>query len=343
MYDFKIYLPISNSDPILVFHAWIADKESYYLQEVPKFGIHNTYKRLFIDMLNGTLHTTDIKVHEDGEVEYIKKSIASCGSEINEDYLNCCQQYLENEFNIIVNIESFEMYPMLKLRYDAPDMNLEYGISPYVAKKIYSFTNEFVDIIQANNTNYGGVLQQQAEAGSTVILYLSEKIDSDANNIIIRAINDINSGNIDRDFANSNHKLALLYKKIIKKMMELKQIKDLKIFEISIYNERGDIENKNVNLSKISLIESQLFGDKIEKEGIVRKPAFQMKSKPHIHSAEIDIDDKVYAVHIDTQNENFEQLKRILRENEGKKVSISGYKIAEYTIVASHISVIAKT
>ncbi len=344
MYDFKMYLPASNSDPILVFHAWIADKNSYYLQEVPKFGIHETYKKLFIDILNGTLQTTNIIVHDNGEVEYIENSIvSSCGDEIDEDYFKCCKQYLESEFKVKVEVDFFEMHPMLDLRYDAPDMNLEYGISPHISKKIYSFTNELVDIVQANNTNYGGVLQQQAQAGSTIIPYLSERIDSQANEIIERVISDINNENIDSSFANSDNRLAPLYKKIVKKMTELKQIKDLDTFEIFIYNRNGEKEKKSVDLSKISLIENQLFGDRVEKRGIVRKPAFQMKSKPHIYSAEIDIDDKVYAIHIDIQNENFDQLQRILRENEGKKVSISGYKTAEYTILASYISVIAET
>lgn len=339
MYDFRLYLPALNSDPTLVFHAWIADRESYYLQEVPKFGIHETYKKLFIDMLNATLQTTDISINDDGEAEYIENSIASsCGEEINEAYFECCKQYLESAFRVIVEVESFEMHPMLELRYDAPDMNLEYGISPHISKKLYSFTSEFVDLIQANNTDYGGVLQQQAQAGSTVIPYLSEKIDLNANNIIKKVINDINNGAIDRDFANSNDQMASLYKKMVKKMTELKQIKDLETFEIFIYNENEEREKISVDLSQISLIGSQLFGDQIEKQGIVRRPAFQMKSKPNIHSAEIDIDDKVYAVHLDTQNESFEQLKRILRENEGREVVIEGYKEAEYTILASRIS-----
>ena len=339
MYDFKLYLPTLNSDPTLVFHAWIADRESYYIQEVPKFGIHETYKKLFIDMLNATLRTTDISINDDGEAEYTESSIvSSCGDEINEAYFECCKQYLESTFRVIVEVESFEMHPMLELRYDAPDMNLEYGISPHVSKKLYSFTSEFVDLIQANNTDYGGVLQQQAQAGSTIIPYLSEKIDLDANNIIIRVINDINNGTIDRDFANSNTPLASLYKKMVKKMTELKQIKDLETFEIFIYNENEEKERKSVDLSQISSIGSQLFGERIEKRGMVRIPAYALKSRPNIHSATIVIDNKDFSIHLDIQNESFEQLKRILRENEGREVIIEGYKEAEYTILASRIS-----
>jgi len=344
MYDFKIYLPTSDSDSILVFHAWIADKESYYLREVPKFGIHETYKKLFIDMLNGTLQTTDILINDNGEVEYIENSIASsCGNEISEVYFNCCQEYLKNKFEVITKVESFKMHPMFDLRYDAPDMNLEYGISPNISKKLYSFTNELVDVIQANNTNYGGVLQQQAQAGSTVIPYLSEKIDTNANAIIKQVIDDINNGNINRDFANSNNHLAPLYKKIVKKMTELKRIKDLETFEIFIYNENGEKEKKDVDLSKIGRISSQLFGDYIQKRGMVRIPAYPLKSKQSIYSATIVIDDKDFSVHLDMQNESFERLKRILKENEGREVIIEGYKEAEYTILASHISIVVET
>ncbi len=339
MYDFKLYLPALNSDPVLVFHAWIADRESYYLQEVPKFGIHETYKKLFIDMINGTLETTDLSINDDGEAVYSNSSISSiCGNAINDDYFECCKQYLENAFRVIVEVDSFEMHPMLELRYDAPDMNLEYGLSPHVSKKLYSFTSELVDLIQVNNTDYGGVLQQQAQAGSTMIPYLSEKIDLQANAIIERVINDINNGNIDRNFANSNDILAPLYKKMVKKMTELKQIKDLETFEIYIYNENGEREIKSVDLSQISLIGNQLFGDQVEKRGTVRIPAYPLKSKPHIHSATVVIEDKDYSIHIDIQNESFEQLKRILRENEGREVTIEGYKEAEYTISATHIS-----
>ncbi len=339
MYDFRLYLPALNSDPVLIFHAWIADRESYYLQEVPKFGIHETYKKLFVDMLNGTLETTDLSINDDEEAVYTESSIASsCGDEINEDYFECCKQYLENAFRVIVEVQYFEMRPMLELRYDAPDMNLQYGISPHISKKLYSFTSEFVDLIQANNTDYGGVLQQRAEVGSTVIPYISEKIDLHTNALIERVINDINNGAIDRDFANSNNPLAPLYKKMVKKMTELKQIKDLETFEIFIYNENGNRERKFVDLSQISLIGNQLFGDQIEKQGTVRIPAYPLKSKPNIHSATVVIEDKDFSIHIDIQNESFERLKRILRENEGREVIIEGHKEAEYTITATHIS-----
>lgn len=339
MLDFKMFLPAeSPEDNILVFHAWIADRDSYYIQEVPEFGIHDAYKKLFIDMIDGTMFTKEIDILHDSGILYNERKIVDCGDSVDEAYLQCCIAFLNHSFGLVATVESFEMRPMLDLRYDAPDMNLEYGISPHISKKIYSFTSEFVDIIQANNTYYGGVLQHQAQAGSTIVPYFSEKHDPEANRIIIQAIDDINYGNIDRDFANAEERYSLLYKKIIKKISELKSIKDLETFQVSIFNEEGERIIKSIDLSQISSIENQLFGDATDATGTVRRPAFRLKSKPNIYSAEVDIEDNVHAIHIDTQNEYFEQLERVLRENEGREVIIEGYKTAEYTILASRIS-----
>jgi len=340
MVDFKIYLPGGETEEnILVFHAWVADRDSYYLHPVPEFGIHDTFKKLFIDLLKGTLSTTEIDM-SGGTINYIDNNVSNCENEDIEAYLSCAGEFLDTHFGNIVETYSFIMHQMIDLRFDGHDLNLEHGIEPDSAKKIYTFANDFVDIMQANNTDFGGVLQRQAQAGSTLIPFLTDQLDNEALSVIRTAIEDINNGQIDREFANGNDRFSLLYKKITKKIADLKGIKDLETFNISLYNTIGDQINLDIDLRQLAMINEQLYGNQINYTGTVRKAAYQLKSRPAIHSAEVDINGKVYSIHLNTQNESFEVFKRRLRENEGRRVSIDGYQIAERTIEASHISVL---
>lgn len=341
MIDFKIYLPgREGEENTLVFHAWIADRESYYLQEVPGLGIHKTYEKLLIDLLNGSLSTNAIEIGEDGQVSYIEKSVSECTDENINAYLEYGANFLRDSFGSVIEIDSFEMHPMIDLRFDSHNLNYAHGIKPGASKKIYNFSNELIDIMQANNTDYGGVLQAVPKASSTLVPYLTDQLDDSALEILRRCINDINHGNVDRDFANSTDPFASLYKKFTKKMSELKSVKDLETFRISLYKIDGEKVDLDINLEQLSTIDNQLFGNTVQHEGTIRQAAYQMKSQPHIHRAEVDIDGIVYSIHLNSFDESFPRLKRVLRENEGRNIRIDGYQKGERTIEASHISVL---
>ncbi|DAB41144.1 MAG TPA: hypothetical protein CFH81_02260 [Sulfurovum sp. UBA12169] len=331
MYDFKMFLNAGGND-ILMFRAWVVDEDTYYLQEVPNFKIHESYKNIFLSALNGELSIQEFEI-ENEQVNIHERS--QVHHENIEGIFNAASSFIAQYYGLRTTFEQITLKNMVRFRYDGPELNIGYGLDPNIAGKIYHTSDELIKSIAVNNTNFQGIHQVSAQAGSTVIPYISETIDTEAIEILKKAMNDIKLSMVDRDFSNSDHRLSGLYKNFIKKLVKVKSIPGIKVFELIV----GD-DDTGIKLSDLSLISdanSRLYNRQISRVGKVHRPAFSLIGNPSIYSASVIIDGKEFSVHIKTDNVNFDHMIRILNENVEQLVEVEGYTKSEATIEAVNI------
>ncbi|MGD9716476.1 MAG: hypothetical protein AB7U26_05310 [Sulfuricurvum sp.] len=333
-YDFKMFLG-EGDHRMLVFRAFVIDSNNYHFLDVPIFGIDPIYKELFLDILNGTLEYQYIdkqRVHEHENVDITRFRLEGNNFLENID----AAMHLDPEL-LGVNIEftPIELNRMIAFRYDGHDLNLDYGLSPQSANSVFDVSKGLISILCANNTDFGKVLQMPAEASSTVIPFDAEKIDLEAIDIVIRAINDINSNSIDRVFANGSERLSSLYKKFVKQLKEINKVPDLKTFEIIIDEDtRLTIDDFN----KLRDIDEQLYNEYVTKTGKIHHIENFLISKPTIYVVVVYVDEREIRLHLDSRGANFERMQRIAKENEEKMIRFSGYRQSETVFLVDQLS-----
>lgn len=331
MYDFKMFLDMGDEN-LLTFRAWVVDEKTYYIQDVPHFKVNDSDKQIFLSILEGTLEINKFEIVENDVIIHEHKP--EYGENIPSKFEGA-SAFLRDVHGISTTFEPISLQNMLRFRYDGPELNIGYGLDPKIAGKVYRVSDELMQAIAVNNTTFKGVHQVSAEAGSTVIPYISEIVDTEALVILERAMNDINNENIDVEFSESNDRYAKLYKSFIRKLETVKSIPGIEVFELIT----GDNDN-GIKIDDISLISNAnrgLYNREVSRMGTVHMPAFGLRNNPSKYTAKVIIDDCSTTIHLETVHPNFEQMKRILMENVEKKVTISGYTYSESTIVAIKI------
>jgi len=328
-YDFKMFL-----ENILVFRAYLIDEKTFYFIKVSDFDIDESYKQLFLEIIKGdfilkyylTKDLENRKLLTEPKVKLLESSNVIERIEESEKVLNTL-------FGLTVSCEEAKLNNMIAFRYDGHDLNIDYGLNPKSAGDVFSITNQLFKTIQSNNTDFGEVLQMKEIASSTVIPFQSEKIDLEALNILKRVLKDINLKTIDSKFANSQHKYAALYKNFIKQLKMLRRIKDLTTFQIIIDNKPYDIKD----LDLLKEIDDQLYKDEVSGIAKIHHLEKYLSSAPNLYSVVVVYNGNRIRFHLDKKLANFEQMLRIIKENDEKNVSFKGYKSSEEVILVSEI------
>ena len=338
-YDFRMYLKMlegSEEHDVLAFRAFVIDEETYYYLDVPGFGVDKTYKDLFLDIITGRFaldyYNIDDIGNPDAELHQYRLESQTIIDRIEE-----AKVFVYNSFGLELGYREIEMETMVAFRFDGHDLNLAYGLSPKSAGEIFAFSNEFVTTMSpANNKKFGEILQVEPKAASTTVPYIREKIDDDAIEIVKKVIGDINAKSIDRAFANqTDNEYAVMYKKLIKQFKDIRKFKDLKTFEVIFGEQRYAIDD----FEKLNKIESQLYNEQVAGTGTVHHLEKFLITKPNIFVAVVISNGNEIRLHLDINRANFEQMIRILKENEETgQISFSGYKTSEKVIFVEHIS-----
>jgi len=331
MYDFKMFLDMGDEN-LLTFRAWVVDEKTYYIQDVPHFDVNDSDKQIFLSILAGTLEINEFKIVKDDVIihEHKPNNRGDILSKFEE-----ASTFLREVHGISTTLEPISLQNMLRFRYDGPELNIGYGLDPKIAGKVYRVSDELMHAIAVNDTTFKGIHQVSAQAGSTVIPYISEVVDTEALNILEKAMTDINNENIDVVFSESNDRYAKLYKSFIRKLETVKSIPGIEVFELLTGDNKNGIKIDDISL--ISNANRGLYNREISRTGTVHMPAYILRNNPSKYSAKVIIDDCSTTIHLEVAHQNFEQMKRILIENVEKKVTISGYTYGESTIVATRI------
>jgi len=331
-YDIKFF--INNTD-ILVFRAFLVNAQSYRLISLDGFEINENYEKLFLRIINGKYKVkyydkTTFKDNQTIEAKYIE---VNKGSAIEN--IKALQNIDSQLVGVSIKSEVIELKEMLAFRYEGHSLNLADGLLPKNANKVSNITTDLISTICANNTDFGEVFQMKSRTGSTVIPFQAEKIDNDAIEILIKIIRDINSNNIDIEYIRKEYKFSILYKKIIKKLKNLRTISGLKKFEIIIDKERYSIDN----LKDLDHID--MYSQHLEGEAKVRYYAGQLKSrKNRFVLVVVREDGKDIRLHFDKQNESFEYILEKARQlYQGMQVKYSGYRESEEVILIDELRV----
>jgi len=331
MYDFKMFLDM-GVERLLTFRAWVVDEKTYYIQEVPHFEVNESDKQIFLSILEGTLEVNEYEI-VDNEVT-IHERKPDVGDDICSRFRSVAT-FLEQVHGIETTFEPIALQSMLRFRYDGPELNIGYGLDPKIAGKIYRVSDELMKAIAVNNTSFEGVHQVGAQAGSTIIPYISEIVDMEALVILERAMNDINRKSVDVAFSESDDRYAKLYKSFIRKLETVKSIPGIEVFELITGNNTEGIKIDDISL--ISHANRGLYHREVSHMGIVHMPAVVLRNNPGKYTAKVIIDDYSTSIHLAVEDPNFEHMKRMLLENWNQKVVIFGYTSGEATILATSI------
>lgn len=325
-YDFKMLL-----EDELVFRAYLVDETTYYLLEVPEYGIDESYKELFIDIIKGDFEleyyaTNDIKNNRLPDAPIKKELLATDALSRLEE----ARHLLKTLFGLSVQYEEASLEDMIAFRYDGHDLNIAYGLNPKNAGSLFSISNDLIGVVAANNTNFGEVLQMKEKVGSTIVPFKSERVDTDALNVIKKAIKDLNDNAIDSFFAQTNS----LYKMFLKKLQMLTKLKELDTFEIIINGIPYGIDD----LKSIRDIESQLYKDKVSGRAKIHHISKYLKNSPNIYSVSVLINGKSKTFHFNNQDGNFDHMIRIVKDNDEKEVDYEGFQKSEEVYYITSIS-----
>lgn len=334
-YDFKMYV---GSSDILCFRAYVIDKKNYLILDVPDLGIDDGYKNLFIKIINGEIEE---RFYDKTQIEDNKLPIPTLVKIDNETAIENLQEFdnYASFFGVNVDCVPIQLHNTISFRYDGPALNLGYGLPYSEANHLETVTNSLIKILPAaNNTDFGTILQMQPQASSTLIPYMSEKIDTGALETIKKVIDDINYGEVDTNFANNtNNKYANLYKKFILELKSLSKIKGLDKFEIKLASETDYIELINFDYLRQAARDIH----NVQVTGTASISYYRpLKSKPNKMSLVVDYNGSELYLHLDKNSENFERLEKIAQNPAQTEIYFSGYKEAELVIAATELRLI---
>jgi len=327
-YDFKMFVGNTN---ILCFRAYVVDKDNYIILDIPDLGVDDTYKDLFLRIINGEIDEIfydKTQIQNNSLPQAIEVKISSDNAIQNlQDFIA-----FDKYFGVKANCTQITLNDVIAFKYDGPALNLGYGLPYDEANHLETVTNSLIKILPApaNNTDFGTILQLQPQASSTLIPYIAEKVDTGALETIKKAIDDINYGEVDTSFANnSNNQYANLYKKFIVELKNLSKIKDLKSFEIKLATENDFIEL--INFDYLKQAARDIHNIQLSGNAIINyyRP---LKSKPNKMSLAVDYQGKEIYLHLDKNDNNFTILDRVATQPTGTNIYFSGFKSAESTI-----------
>lgn len=329
-YDIKFF--INNTD-ILVFRAFLVNAQSYRLIPLDGFEINENYEKLFLRIIHGKYKVKYYNKTTFSDNQAIKAQYREVSESSAIENIKAVQNINSELVGVSINSEVVALKEMLAFRYEGHSLNLADGLLPKNANKVSNITTDLISAICANNTDFGEVFQMESRTGSTVIPFQAEKIDNDAIEILVKIIGDINSKNIDIEYIRGVHKFSILYKKIIKKLKNLRTINGLEKFEIIIGEERYSINNLK-NLDDVDM-----YSQRLEGEAEVRYYEGQLKSRQNrFVLVVVGEDGKDIRLHFDKQNEGFEYiLKEAKSLYQGIQVKYSGYSESEEVILLDEL------
>ena len=223
---------------------WL-NKISFHILTLPKIGIHEVYKSLFLEIINGKFSKTYYKHSEISNHELGQEYQVNIDSDDALENLDKAIKLNSGLLGIKIEYVPLEMHDLFSIRYAGHNLNLEHGVLPENVNRVNILSKNLITTMKvANNTSFGEVLQMPAYAGSTVIPYLSEIIDIKALDVIRKLINDIKDEKIDKDFMhNTDNQYAELYKNFYLSLSDVRKIPDISQFQIIINGQEFSISN----------------------------------------------------------------------------------------------------
>lgn len=335
-YDFRLYMGMNSEsgyEHLLVFRAIVIDEETFYYIKVPHFGVDDSYKQIFLDIIRGDFRLKYYSLDESGTINpEIKHYSLNASSVI--DRIEEAREILGSLFGLEVSVAEMAVNDMIQFRFDGHDLNLKYGLNPKSAGSVFNIANNLMGTITNSVESFGEVYQMEPIAASTTVPYVSELIDHDALDIIKKAIYDVNHESIDASFAHSHDDpYANLYKKFIKQLKDIRSIHEIETFEVIIGGEAYGIDD----FKKLRRIDEQLYRDEVNGTGIVRYHEKILKSKPNIYVVVLDVDGRDCRLYLDVNHSRYEIMLNVLRENEDKRVMFHGFKHGETIVLADTV------
>ena len=331
-YDIKFF--IRNTD-ILVFRAFLVSATSYRLISVEGFGINENYENLFLRIIKGKFKVKYYDKSQFSDKQIAKPQYIEINKNSAIENIIAIQEIPNQLVGVSIKSKVVELTPMLSFRYEGYSLNLKDGLLPKNANKVSNITTKLISEICVNNTDFGEVYQMGSRTGSTIIPFLSEKVDTNATNILIKIISDINKNDIDLKYIRENNKFSDLYKKVIKALKELPKIKGLEQFEIIINEQKYTISD----LKKLDNM--NLYNQEIQGEAEVRYYKGQLKSRKNRFVLVVEENNKDIGLHFDTQDSNFKSiLKKVETVSVGNKIKYSGYSESEEVILIDDLIIL---
>lgn len=335
-YDFRLYMGMNSEsgyEHLLVFRAIVIDEETFYYTKVAHFGVDESYKQIFLDIIRGEFHLKYYAAEDIGtvnpEVKHYSLSASSVIDRIEE-----AREMLGTLFGLDVSIVKMEVSEMIQFRFDGHDLNLKYGLNPKSAGSVFNIANSLMGTITSSVDGFGEVYQMEPIAASTSVPYVSERIDTPALEIIKKAIYDVNHESIDASFAHrQDDPYADLYKRFIKQLKEIKSIQEIETFEVIIGGKAYEIDD----FKKLRRIDAQLYYEEVTGTGIVRYHEKILKSKPNIYVVVLDVDGRDCRLYLDINHARYEIMLNVLRDNEDKRVRFKGFKHGETIVLADTV------
>ncbi len=324
-YDFKIFIPKTD---ILCFRAYVIDRDNYTIFEIPDLGIDENYKNIFLRIIKGEFLETFYKKSEikDNKLpEPISIVINSNNAIENINKFKSVSEY----FGMSITNELITLHEAVTFRFDGPSLNAKYGLLRKEANTIESISNSLMNIIleSVNNINFGTVLQMPLRAGSTKVQFDTEKVNTDALNVVRRIFRDINDGNIDINYINdSTNQYAVLYKKFALELKRLKSIKDLKEFQIKLFGDTS-FDNELINFKYLDEIEQIIYNNSpVSGNGKIKYYKGQLLSKQKINSLVVDYNGNEITLHFYNDNDDFDRFHRISNSGRDTEIYFEGFK-----------------
>ena len=318
-YEFKILL--DDNDESLAFHAYIANKKSYRIV----YDLNDTYTEFFKEIKNGTLSVKycDNEKYFSGEDTSFKTF--SITGENSLDNIRTFQETYENIYDFKILFEESTLQPQIGFIFDGPDYSLADGMAPDALSNTSDFQNKMYKTLKAaNNIDFGDAFMEQPKAGSIDLNIHTTKTPNLENLKVF--LESIKNKSIDRELLSSDTPESKLFKKIVKQLLELKKFDNLRGFTFKLCAD--SVEFSRDILDYLFIEGANLYGEDTRYENVIISHAYTLKNG---NTSSLVIDSERYG----TINCHFEySLDKVKRfnMNSGKRITVSGIKVAERTI-----------
>lgn len=318
-YSHKVNFYIGNSE-VLCFSAYIAidEPENYVIKNIKDFGEDPISKRLFDDIINGNLKRTFIN----DDMEPFEIVIDEGTALANIEKYKQLQEggYFSSKMDLV----PLARINYIGFRFDGSPYNLKYSIPRKAANKFEEIANNAIKIIEDETIN-DEFFSSEPVAASTMIKFSTEKLDRNLEAVISKISEDLNNNEIDYSYMNSNV-YGKLYKRLIKSLKSVSNIKELDTFEIVVNDRKYPIRDFNY----LSSVRTNGSNGEVSIEGIKSGSGYIENNS--IYSVKLTTDTGVIHLHIPANETTFIRDVDSLRTNsETEKVKFWGTLESEST------------
>ncbi len=317
-YSHKVNMYIGNSD-ILCFSAYIAinEPDNYFIKKIKDFGEDPISKRLFDDVIKGNLKRTFIEDMRPFEI-VIDEGTALANIEKYK------QLQEDGYFSSKMDLVPLARINYIGFRFDGSPYNLKYSIPRKAANKFEQIANDAIKIIEDETIN-DEFFSSEPVAASTMIKFSTEKLDRNLEAVISKISEDLNSNEIDYEYMNSNI-YGKLYKRLIKSLKSVSNIKELDTFEIVVNDRKYPIKDFNY----LSSVRTNISNGEVAIEGIKSGSGYIENNS--IYSVKITTSTGVIHLHIPASETTLiRNVDSITTNSETEKVKFWGTLESEST------------